>query len=431
MRGESRGEAVGSVLLVEPQREIRECLGDELTALGVRVLEAGDVAEALLALKRATVDLVVGDLAGPASHGVALVERLGRNGPPALVVSRSHDVSTAVRAMRAGALDFVPLPTDLRELARRIAELCAGAGDGSDGMTGEHPSIEALRAEVARVARRDVSVLITGESGVGKEIVAREIHRGSRRRGRPFVAVNCCALTDSLLESELFGHEKGAFTGATARKLGRFERARGGTLFLDEIGDAPAGTQAKLLRVLQEREFERVGGVETLRVDVRVIAATNRDLAALRERGEFRDDLFHRLNVLPLRVPPLRERSSDVPLLARVLCARSGLALSWTDAALARLRAHPWPGNVRELENTVERLGVLCEGDGLVTLERVEAALDGPGGCGATRRVAFERDERDRYEALLVARRWNVSAVARALGISRGALRHRMRKYGL
>jgi DNA-binding NtrC family response regulator len=424
----------GSVLLVEPAREMREALGDELAALGVRVFEARDAPEAFATLKRAAVDLVVSELRGPSLDGVALLERLGRDGPPAVVMSRSSDVSTAVRSMRAGALDFVSLPTDLGELARRIAGLVWNGDAGEQaptGLTGDHPLIHALRADVARVARRDVSVLITGESGVGKEIVARQIHARSRRRSHPFVAVNCCALSDSLLESELFGHEKGAFTGATARKLGRFERARGGTLFLDEIGDAPPSTQAKLLRVLQEREFERVGGVETLRVDVRLIAATNRDLVDMRQRGEFRDDLFHRLNVLPLRVPPLRERASDVRLLVRVLGERNGLALSWTDAALARLEAHPWPGNVRELENALERLGALCDGPGPVTLERVEAALDTPRGCVPTRRVAFEDDERARYEELLVSHRWNVSAVARVLGVSRGALRHRMRKYGL
>jgi transcriptional regulator with GAF, ATPase, and Fis domain len=234
-----------------------------------------------------------------------------------------------------------------------------------------------------------------------------------------------------VLESELFGHERGAFTGAVGRVVGRFERAHGGTLFLDEIGDAPPPVQAKLLRVLQEREFERVGGAETVRVDLRVIAATNRDLGRLREEGRFRDDLFHRLNVFPLRVPPLRERRSDVALLARELGLRRGVALEWTEAANARLAAHDWPGNVRELENAIERLGILCEDSGVVTLERVEQALDPGAGDVAGARAAFEEGERGRYEELLRIHRWNVSAVARALGVSRGALRHRMRRYGL
>ncbi len=299
-----------------------------------------------------------------------------------------------------------------------------------DELVGEHVSMTELRARVAQVARRDASVLVVGESGVGKELVARRVHVLSRRAGGPFVAVSCCALSEGLLESELFGHERGAFTGALARSVGRFERAHGGTLFLDEIGEAPPSTQAKLLRALQEREFERVGGAEPVRVDVRVIAATNRDLRRMREAGDFRDDLYHRLAVFPLRVPALRERRSDVPLLARTLAGRRGLRLDWTETALARLSAHAWPGNVRELENTIERLGILCDADPAVTLERVEQALDEA--CdGCAPRERFEECERERYEALLASHRWNVSRVARELAISRGALRHRLRKYGL
>jgi DNA-binding NtrC family response regulator len=300
----------------------------------------------------------------------------------------------------------------------------------SDELVGDHGSMVELRARVALVARRDASVLVVGESGVGKELVARRIHALSRRARAPFVAVSCCALSDGLLESELFGHERGAFTGALARNVGRFERAHGGTLFLDEIGEAPASTQAKLLRALQEREFERVGGSEPVKVDVRVVAATNRDLRRMRETGAFRDDLYHRLAVFPLRVPPLRDRRSDVPLLVRTLAARRGFRIAWTDAALARLAAHDWPGNVRELENAIERLGILCENEAAVTLARVEQALDEASDAGVPR-ARFEECERERYEALLARHRWNVSRVARELAISRGALRHRLRKYGL
>ncbi len=306
----------------------------------------------------------------------------------------------------------------------------SGSPSRTDELVGDHASMLELRARVALVARRDASVLVVGESGVGKELVARRVHALSRRARGPFVAVSCCALSDGLLESELFGHERGAFTGALARNVGRFERAHGGTLFLDEIGEAPASTQAKLLRALQEREFERVGGAEPVKVDVRVIAATNRDLRRMREAGAFRDDLYHRLAVFPLRVPPLRDRRSDVPLLARTLSARRGLELAWTEAALARLAAHDWPGNVRELENAIERLGILCEGEPAVTLARVEQALDEAGAPDAPR-ARFEEGERERYEELLASHRWNVSRVARELAISRGALRHRLRKYGL
>jgi two-component system response regulator AtoC len=236
-------------------------------------------------------------------------------------------------------------------------------------------------------------------------------------------------LSDGLLESELFGHERGAFTGAASRRLGRFERAHRGTLFLDEVGDAPPPLQASLLRALQEREFERVGGVDPIRVDVRVVAASNRDLAALRDEGSFRDDLYHRLNVFPLHVPPLRERASDIPLLVRALCERHGLSLEFTEAAVARLVAHSWPGNVRELENAVERLAILAEGP--IALAQVELALAGAGGAAPTRRRDFERDELRDLEGLLRRHRFNVSAVARELGVSRGALRHRLRRHGL
>jgi transcriptional regulator with GAF, ATPase, and Fis domain len=298
-------------------------------------------------------------------------------------------------------------------------------------LVGEHASMRALRRELALVGRRDVPVLIFGESGVGKEVVARELHRLGSRAAGPFVAVNCCALPDGLLESELFGHERGAFTGAIARRPGRFERARGGTLFLDEVGDAPLATQAKLLRVLQERTFERLGGGEAIRADVRLVAATNRDLAALRALDRFRDDLFHRLAGFPLRVPPLRERASDVPLLVAELSRRRGLALAFSAAAMDRLRAHDWPGNVRELENCLERLAVYCDGAACVSLGDVELAL-GAGGADAPRaRERFAREEADRLADLLERLRWNVSAAARELGISRGALRHRLRRHGL
>jgi DNA-binding NtrC family response regulator len=288
-----------------------------------------------------------------------------------------------------------------------------------------------LRDRITRVSRREVSVLITGESGVGKELVAREIHEESRRASGSFVAVNCGALPETLLESELFGHERGAFTGATGRRIGLFERAQGGTLFLDEIGDASLATQVKLLRVLEGREFERLGGRRTLRADVRIVAATNRDLGDLRKAGLFREDLFHRLNVFPLHVVPLRERASDIPLLVEELSAREGFDLRWTEAAVQCMRAHPWPGNVRELINVLERLAILCEGSEPVTVGRVQRALEDGGTSPRTLRTRLDEDERSRLERLLLEHRFNVSALARRLGVSRGALRHRLRKYGL
>jgi DNA-binding NtrC family response regulator len=421
------------VLVVDDREGVREVLRQELSDLGHRVWEASDGREALDLIRRCAFDVVVSDVRMPRLDGLGLARELGGS-PPALVLFSAYaDVPTAVEAMRAGAIDFVTMPIAPEALARRIEGHIASRLRGPDAPTlvGAHPTMVELRARVGRVARREASVLITGESGVGKEVVAREIHRRSARAAGPFVAVNCCALPESLLESELFGHERGAFTGASSRRRGRFELASGGTLFLDEIGDTPAATQAKLLRVLERHEFERVGGSETLAVDVRVLAATNRDLAQLRRELRFREDLFHRLAVFPIHVPPLRGRESDIPLLIEELSGRKGAGLRFTETALERMRSHPWPGNVRELANVLERVAMLCEPGNLATLEKVEQALDAEGREEPRGRARFEREERTRLEELLSEHRFNVSAVARRLGTSRGALRYRLRKYGL
>jgi DNA-binding NtrC family response regulator len=432
MQGEV-SHSTARILVVDDCASWREVLREQLNERGYAVCEAEDGQHALALLRSSTVDLVLSDLRMPRLGGLGLLARLASSGPPVVLFSAAAAVPDAVDAMRAGARDFLTLPLEPDELAERVrAHLPRRCEPGAQRLiVGEHPSTRALRENIALVASRDVSVLITGESGVGKELVARELHRQSGRAQGPFVAVNCCALAESLLESELFGHERGAFTGALQRKVGRFERAHGGTLFLDEVGEAPPTTQAKLLRALQERRFERVGGTGAVEVDVRVVAATNRDLRAMRDAGTFREDLFHRLNVFPIHVPPLRERSADLPLLVETLCARRGLALTWTDAALARLEAHDWPGNVRELENALERLAIFCVGRRVVGLEQVELALTGAEAPAPSARVRFEEDERGRLEALLERSRWNVSAVARELGVSRGALRYRLRKHGL
>ena len=424
--------AQGRVLVVDDRKAVREVVREQLSELGHRVYEAGDGREALELLRRCRVDLIVSDVRMPNMDGLTLVRRIGRGHPPILLFSAHGDVPTAVEAMRAGAVDFVEMPIAPDELARRIERhLSSEVREAETCLVGAHPMTTELRDRIERVAQRDVSVLITGESGVGKELVAREIHARSRRADGPFVALNCGALPEGLLESELFGHEKGAFTGATSRKAGRFERAQGGTLFLDEIGDAPPSIQVKLLRVLERREFERLGGLRTLTADARIVAATNQDLRELREEGRFRDDLFHRLNVFPIHVPPLRDHSSDIPLLIESLSRRQGVELTWTDVALERMRAHTWPGNVRELLNVLERLAILCDGDPTVSIERVERALDEHATPSLSPRAFFEREERTMLERLLVERRYNVSAVARHLKVSRGALRHRLRKYGL
>ena len=436
----NRGVENARILVVDDRAAVREVLREQLVELGYGVAEACDGEEALRKLKRGPVDLVVSDLRMPAMGGLELLEELKKDGIATVLFSAHADVPTAVDAMRGGAIDFITLPIDGQEFARRIsahvshAKTRPRASDPAAAgprISGHHPKMAEVRDRIARVAPRSASVLVTGESGVGKELVAREIHRASGRCGRPFVAVNCCALSENLLESELFGHERGAFSGATGRRIGRFERADGGTLFLDEIGDAPLSTQTKLLRVLQHQEFERVGGLRTIKVDVRIVAATNRNLSELRDRGTFREDLFHRLNVFPVHVPPLRERASDIRELIQSICDSNGIELRFTDAALGQLESHNWPGNVRELENTLRRLEILCERGNKVMLEAVTQAFDGRRGEVGSRRQNFEEDEREQYERLLRKNRWNVSAVARELRVSRGAMRYRLRRHGL
>ncbi len=420
------------VLVVDDREAVRQVLREQLSERGHRVYEAGDGEEALALLRRCSVDLIVSDVRMPQLDGLALVRRIGSPHPPIVLFSAHGDVATAVEAMRIGAVDFVELPIAPEELAQRVERyLTPVPRPGETCLVGTHPLTVELRDRIKRVAQREVSVLITGESGVGKELVAREIHRLSRRADGPFLAMNCGALPEGLLESELFGHEKGAFTGATSRRIGRFERAQGGTLCLDEIGDASPAIQVKLLRVLERREYERLGGLQTLSVDVRIVAATNQDLAELRAEGRFRDDLFHRLNVFPIHVPSLGDRSSDIPLLIETLSERRGLRLSWTRAALERMQVHGWPGNVRELLNVLERLAILCDGAQTVSIETVERALDERVAAGLRPRAFFEKEERSMLERLLRDHRSNVSAVARHLDVSRGALRHRLRKYGL
>lgn len=428
------------ILVVDDRAPVREVLREQLSELGYDVTEACDGEEALRKLKRGPIDLVVSDLRMPVMSGLELLEELRKDGIATVLFSAHADVSIAVDAMRGGAVDFITLPIDAQEFARRISVYAsagkaqvraAGTAAAGPRIAGHHPKMAEVRDRIERVAPRSASVLVTGESGVGKELVAREIHRTSGRCEFPFVAVNCCALSESLLESELFGHERGAFSGATGRRLGRFERANGGTLFLDEIGDAPLSTQTKLLRVLQHREFERVGGLRTIKVDVRIVAATNRNLAELRDCGMFREDLFHRLNVFPVHVPPLRERASDIRELIQSICDSNAIELRFTEAAIGELESHDWPGNVRELENTLRRLEILCERRNKVTPEAVNHAFDERSGGVSSRRQQFEEGELEHYERLLRKNRWNVSAVARELGVSRGALRHRLRRHGL
>ena len=373
-----------TVLVADDEIGVRESVGRVLRHEGFRVIPAEDGDAALAALRQGGVDLLLADLRMPGLDGLELLRAAKLLTPEVevVVLSGHGTVQEAVAAMKEGAYDFLTKPFERaqlvrtvrqalehralllknRNLQRRLDEL-VGAGE----IIGESPAIRQVLALVSQVAPTAATVLIQGESGTGKELVARALHEGSPRSGRPFIRVNCAALPETLLESELFGYERGAFTGAAARKEGRFELADGGTLLLDEAGDLTAATQAKLLRVLQEGEFERLGATKTVKVDVRLVAATNQNLALLVKERRFREDLYYRLNVITIEIPPLRERGEDILLLAghflRVHAAKNRRAIDgFTEAALARLRAYPWPGNVRELEHAVERAVILTRG---------------------------------------------------------------------
>jgi len=372
------------ILVAEDDAGMRESLSRALRREGFEVLQAEDGAAALEALRRHPADLLIADLRMPGLDGLELLRAAKLVAPETevIVISGHGTIEEAVDAMKEGAYDFLTKPFDRapliravrqalerralilenRSLQRRLDEL-AGAGE----IIGVSPALREALALVRRVAPTSATVLIQGESGTGKELVAHALHDLSPRRGKPFVRVNCAALPETLLESELFGYEKGAFTGALGRKEGRFQRADGGTLLLDEVGDLLPVTQAKLLRVLQEGEFEPLGATRTLRVDVRVLAATNQDLGQLVRDKRFREDLYYRLQVITIVVPPLRERREDVPLLAqhflRRFAAKNHREVDgFTEAALGRLLDYPWPGNVRELEHAVERAVILARG---------------------------------------------------------------------
>lgn len=358
------------VLVVEDDAPLREALSDTLELAGYKVMSASDAQQALACLDKGSPGLVLSDVQMPGMDGHALLRTIKANRPeiPVLIMTAYGQIERAVEAMREGASDYLPKPFEPERLLSAVARYYRQHEvPDSVGVVAEDPATLALLNLARRVAATDTTVLLTGESGVGKEVFARYIHHHSSRQAGPFVAVNCAAIPENLLESVLFGHEKGAFTGAASTQPGKFEQANGGILMLDEIAELPLNLQAKLLRVLQEREVERVGGRTPVPLDVRVIAATNRDLAAWVREGRFREDLYYRLNVFPLEINALRERRGDIPALARhfltrfeEVVGRRGYVLS--DAALTELTGYDWPGNIRELCNVVQRAMVLAPG---------------------------------------------------------------------
>ncbi|HEY1299512.1 MAG TPA: nitrogen regulation protein NR(I) [Stellaceae bacterium] len=364
-----------TILVADDDRAIRTVLNQALTRLGHKVRMTGNAATLWQWVADGAGDLVITDVIMPDENGLDLIPRIKKLRPQLriIVMSAQNTLLTAVKATERGAFEYLPKPFDLHELVDVVERALAAAPgpplpdspeEGEDLLLiGRSPPMQEVYRVIARLMGTDLTVLIVGESGTGKELVARALHNYGKRRSGPFVAINMAAIPRELIESELFGHEKGAFTGATARSMGRFEQAQGGTLFLDEIGDMPMEAQTRLLRVLQEGEFTAVGGRVPIRADVRVIAATLHDLRQLIRGGLFREDLFYRLNVAPIRLPPLRERSADIPTLVRhftALAVREGLPRKQLDdGAMERLRAYRWPGNVRELENLVRRLAAL------------------------------------------------------------------------
>jgi two-component system response regulator AtoC len=446
-----------SVLTVDDDAALGKVLGALLAQGGLAARHVVSGADALAALEAHPFDLVVTDLRMPGMDGMALLAQVALRWPdvPVVMLTAHGNVPLAVEAMKAGAADFVLKPFDREDLLYVLRKALAGAARererdvapspapaASSELLGDSQAMRAVHALIRRAAPGDATVLILGESGTGKELVARAIHDGSPRRAGPFVKLNCGALPDPLLESELFGYEKGAFTGAATRKPGRVELAHGGTLFLDEIGDVTPPMQVKLLRVLQEREIERLGATVSIKVDVRFVAATHRDLETMVAQGHFREDLYYRLNVVPLRLPPLRSRPEDIAPLARhfaALHARSHKKpMELASDAVERLRLEPWPGNVRQLQNFLERLVVLSDGP-VIDVRDVERELaPAPGApaapahdAGIPLDAARREVEKETIRNALARANGNRTVAARILGVSRRTLYNKLEEHGI
>ncbi|PTW63419.1 two component Fis family sigma54 specific transcriptional regulator [Breoghania corrubedonensis] len=453
-----------TALIVDDDEAICHMLAPVFSREGFNVVTAGDGKEGLEAFRRHHPTIVLLDIRMPRMNGLEALKAIIEIDPKATVILMTAfaEVGTAVQAMRDGAFDYVIKPFDLDEirlLVRRALEINTMRADivslrrelseryGSEGILTDNARMIELRDTINKVARSQATVLVHGESGTGKELVAAAIHYGSPRSEGPFVRVNCAAIPEGLLESEFFGHEKGAFTGAVSRRRGRFEQAEHGTLFLDEIGEMPRELQVKLLRVLQEREFERVGGESTIRTDVRVVVATNRDLEAMVREGTFRQDLFFRLNVVSLKTIPLRERPEDIQLLANHFlerfCAENTVTIrGFDDAAMECLLAYSWPGNVRELANAVERAVIMCTTPVILVENLPESVAQGrapltdpmtmPGADDIRPlREMVGRFEAHIIEMALAQNDGNRARTALQLGISRRALQYKLQDYSI
>jgi nitrogen regulation protein NR(I) len=462
---------VKRVLVADDELNMRRVLEAMLRREGYDVITAANGVEALGGMgTKGGVHTVITDLKMPGLDGMGLLKRLSADYPdvPVVMITAHGSVESAVEAVKLGAFDYLEKPFEQEQIRQVVAKAIntyalsrrdarpeePSSLTGRFRLVGQSPAIRQIYAVVEKVANTPSTVLISGESGTGKELIARALHENSSRHAGPFIKINCAAIPKTLMESELFGYDKGAFTGAVGAKPGRFELAHGGTLFLDEIGEIPIEMQVKLLRVLQESEFERVGGIKTIKVDVRLVTATNRDLLAEVGAGAFREDLFYRLNVVPIHIPPLRERREDIPLLADHFIAKFNDRLKKEIASIApeaveRLVAYQWPGNIRELENLMERTMLFCEGPEIrvsdlppeVAGAAAPAAAPSAAGEEGTRaapeslkeavRAETERVERELIQRALDATGGNVTQAARKLKISRKSLQTKMKELGL
>jgi DNA-binding NtrC family response regulator len=446
-----------TILIVEDEAKMRRLLELNLGEDGFSTLSSGDAESGLKLLRENSVDLVVTDLKLPGMNGLEFLQTIKRQNAaiPVVVMTAFGSVETAVEAMKAGASDYVLKPFSLNEMRmvihkeldvhklreeNRSLREALGKRYAHPNVVARSAKMQEVLATVDRVAPTNSTVLLGGESGVGKDLIARAIHEKSRRAAGPFIKINSTAIPENLLESELFGYEKGAFTGATASKPGKFELADKGTLFLDEIGDVPPATQVKLLRVLQEREFERLGGTRTVKVDVRLIAATNRDLREALEQGTFREDLYYRLNVVPIDIAPLRQRKEDIPDLVNLFISSfagdSGKPVEGiTPEAMQILVNYHWPGNVRELQNIIERACALAKGTVLkvedIRLDVRPARAANETGNFLPEGMTLEQWEDEMIRESLRRANGNKSQAARLLGLSRNALRYRLSKIGI
>ncbi|WP_022853836.1 sigma-54-dependent transcriptional regulator [Thermodesulfatator atlanticus] len=445
------------ILVIDDEESILASLADILEDEGYQVITAKTAQNGLEEIKKDTPDLLILDVWLPDLDGLKLLKSLRKDYPelPVIVISGHGTVETAVRAIKLGAFDFLEKPLSYDRVVVTVANalkfralkqeyISLKKSLSGPRITGKSQAIRQLQEALEKVAQTDATVLITGESGVGKEVAARTVHALSRRKDGPFVAVNCAAIPEELIESELFGHERGAFTGALSAKKGKFDLANGGTIFLDEIGDMSLSAQAKVLRVLQEKCFERVGGTRTINVDVRVIAATNKDLKKEIAAGKFREDLYYRLNVVPIHIPPLRERPEDIPLLVEEFleefAKHSGLGRKKiSEEALAALKQYHWPGNIRELRNLIERLVIMSRGN-IITLDDLPQEFQRPSQTPPPEEPWFKCDdfktarhlfEREFLRRKLAEYNGNISQTAEAIGLERSYLHRKLKSLGL